>query len=124
MLEEKHDNDTIDSITTKIDSTVKRQRISIEDFLQAWEGSETADEVAEKLGTKKTNVMSRASQLRTKGLPLKKLRRSNGGGRPKATLNETMQILASVRGVSIETIMAESKSAQDKKATGKQSASV
>jgi len=90
-------------------SDEKRRVVSREDFITAWENSNSVNEVAQKLGMKPTSVATRASQLRTKmGLPLKRYeRQGGGGGKKKITLAETVAMLARVRGVSVEAIQAE-----------------
>jgi len=91
-------------------SEQKRRMVSREDFITAWETSTSKEEVAKKLGMKETSVSTRASQLRTKyHLPLKQFARKSGGGGGgrKITLEETVAMLARVRGVPVETIMEE-----------------
>jgi hypothetical protein len=50
-----------------------RNTITPEEFIRAWQSSETLDEAAQKLGTYKSVCHSRAAYYRTKGVPLKPL---------------------------------------------------
>ena len=53
-------------------------RSSAEDFIRAWQGAETVDEVAKKLGIKSETARSRASGYVAKGIMLKKLSGTRG----------------------------------------------
>ena len=89
--------DSTDVETLNISVKPKRPRIGIESFVKAWETSDTIEEIANKLGAKKTSILSRASQLRSKGLPLKKLKSQR-----KSNFLVGMQTLADIRGVKVE----------------------
>ena len=47
-----------------------------EEFIQAWQSSDTLEETAKKLGTYKSNCYSRAKYYRNKGVPLKQFPRA------------------------------------------------
>lgn len=57
--------------------TRKRYGVDPEKFVRAWQASETAQEVADRLGMPKSNVLSRAANYRKKGVVLKEMKRSN-----------------------------------------------
>ncbi len=62
--------------------------VSAEDFIKAWETSETVDEACEKLAPMpKTIVLARASSYRTAGIKLKKMPAAGGRGLNPAKLN-------------------------------------
>jgi hypothetical protein len=60
------------------ENTVKRVKIAMEPFIRAWETSNSAKEVSEKLGIKLTSVLARATKYRTNNIPLKKMPRKTG----------------------------------------------
>lgn len=51
-------------------------KITPEDFVIAWQGGSTIDEVADKLGMSRMSVRQRAYSYRRKGVPLKSMRSS------------------------------------------------
>lgn len=53
-----------------------KTRIAPEDFVIAWQGAVTIDEVADKLGMTRMSVRQRAYSYRRKGVPLKSMRSS------------------------------------------------
>ena len=75
----------------------KRLKIAMEPFIRAWEGSQSAKEVADKLGIKLTSVLARASKYRSAPLniPLKTMAR-NGG--VKLDVEAARALVASLRG--------------------------
>ena len=50
-------------------------KVSAREFIEAWERSETAQEVCDKVGMPKAIVLARASAYRKDGIPLKKMKR-------------------------------------------------
>lgn len=51
----------------------------LKEFVEVWQSSDNADEVAEKLKLSSGSVRGTASQLRKKGVPLKYMRRGLRG---------------------------------------------
>ena len=86
----------------------KRVKIAITPFIEAWEASNSVKEVSDKLGIKVTSVMARASKYRGEpfNLPLKSMPR---GGGAKLNLSAAKELLAKLRGVTVETLMATAK---------------
>lgn len=74
------------------------------DFVKAWEANETVGKVAELLSMKVGTAQARASKLRKDGIPLKSMRRGNGG-RPKTDRSAILAVLAEIRQVSVEDLM-------------------
>jgi len=87
-------------------TAVKRTNVTRDVFINAWESSNSAQEVAEKIGRPNgvNSCLARASKLRGEGFPLKNM--SKGGG-PKLDPEKALQLLADIRGVSIEEIRAQ-----------------
>lgn len=85
----------------------KRVRIDMVPFVTAWEGSNSVKEVAEKLGLKVTSVMARASKYRSEpfNIPLKGMQR---GGGAKLDVTAAKELMAKLRGVTVDNINAES----------------
>lgn len=81
----------------------KRVRVELNDFQAAWESSNSAAEVAKKLGMKPASVLARASKARSEGLPLKKMK----GGSKKVDMTAAIAKLAEIRGTTVEAIQAE-----------------
>ena len=54
----------------------KRKNMKPEDFVIVWQTSESVDEVAARLGLRKTSCQQKATQMRRKGVPLKKMYKS------------------------------------------------
>lgn len=81
----------------------KRVRVEMESFVTAWEGSNNVKEVAEKLGIKVTSVMARASKYRSEpfNIPLKNMQR---GGGAKLDVVAAKELLAKLRGKTVEEI--------------------
>ena len=91
----------------------KRVRIDRNTFIRAWEAGDTTDEVAATLGMDKSKTMSRAYQLRALGLPLKSLKSVR---KQRSTIDHSFQLLADIRGVSVDDIHAEHQAKQEAKA--------
>lgn len=82
----------------------KKDRVSLEVFLQAWEGSTTVKEVANKTGLKETSIQARASKYRNDyGIPLKNFTR---GGGAKIDKQAALAFLANLRGVEVSELTA------------------
>lgn len=93
--------------TSGVVAAEKRTNVSREVFINAWESSNSAQEVADKIGRGAKGVnscLARASKLRGEGFPLKNM--SKGGG-PKLDPEKALQLLADIRGVSVEEIRAQ-----------------
>ena len=54
-------------------------RIGFEEFIEAWESSDSVGDACKKLGMEKPNAYARATKYRGEGIPLKKF--PGGGGR-------------------------------------------
>lgn len=78
----------------------KKDRVSLEDFIKAWESSTDVAEASTKTGLKPTSLMARASKLRTDGVPLKLMQR----GASKLDIGKAKEFLANLRGTTVETI--------------------
>jgi len=78
--------------------TVRRQgvqyNVKANEFVWAWQTSETAAEVAERLGMPRPIVYARASSYRKRGVRLKKLKRSSPRGLNTDALNRLADALA------------------------------
>jgi len=91
----------------------KRIRVEMEAFVKAWEASTSVKEVSDKLGIKVTSVMARASKYRSAPLniPLKGMQR---GGGAKVNSEAAKNLLATLRGLTLENVQAESVKLADK----------
>ena len=83
-----------------------RGRIGFEEFIEAWETSDSVQNVCDKLDISKQNAYARATKYRSDGVPLQKF--VGGGGRAKVSLDEKLAVLARIRGTSIEELHLES----------------
>ena len=81
-------------------------RVGFEDFITAWETSDSVGEVCGKLDMSKQNAYARATKYRSEGVPLKKF--VGGGGKAKISTEEKLAILAKVRGVGMEVVQQQS----------------
>ena len=77
-----------------------------EEFIEAWETSDSVQNVCDKLDISKQNAYARATKYRSDGVPLQKF--VGGGGRAKVSLDEKLAVLAKVRGTSVEELHLES----------------
>ena len=117
-------------------SETTRIRVSMPDFVRAWQGSENVQEVADKTGLTITSAQARASKYRApefetddddnvildeetgeatlvRGpIPLKSM--SKGGG-VKLEVDEAIKLIAELEGVSVETIQARADKLGEKK---------
>lgn len=73
--------------------------VSPEQFCKVWTESNSADEVADKLGMPKPIVHARASSYREKGIPLKKMPRHVKTGLDVAALKALVETLNKEHGV-------------------------
>ena len=73
-----------------------RPRNNLETFLLAWQGSESIEEVAEKLNVCKASVYQRACKLRKHGIQIKQFERAGGRGPRKITTAEMAATLERV----------------------------
>jgi len=96
----------------------KRVKVEMASFITAWEASNSVKEVADKLGIKVTSVMARASKYRGTPLniPLKSMPRAGGA---KLDITAAKELLAKLRGVTIENINVEATAASVKQAARK-----
>ncbi len=69
--------------------------VSPEDFIRAWQSSETAQEVADKLKMPKAIVLARASKYRQDGVKLKKVKKRHKRKLDVAELNKMIEQLES-----------------------------
>ena len=77
------------------DTTTKRTQVSAQDFVTAYQNSETAQEVATTLGLQIASVTQRANSLRKQEVNLKKFKDGRGGKRLNiAALNTTIANMA------------------------------
>jgi hypothetical protein len=85
----------------------KRIRVEMEAFVEAWEASKSVTEVATKLGIKATSVAARASKYRSApfNIPLKAMQRI---GAAKLDITAARELLAKLRGTTVEAVAAES----------------
>ena len=83
-----------------------KSRVGFEDFITAWETSDSVGEVCGKLAMSKQNAYARATKYRSEGVPLKKF--VGGGGKAKISTEEKLAILAKVRGVGMEVVQQQS----------------
>ena len=77
------------------------KRVEVIDFINAWESSSNATEVANKTGLKATSVQARASKYRSEGVALKKMHR---GGGAKFNVVLANEILAAIRAPKTEVV--------------------
>lgn len=93
------------------------KKISMVEFITAWEGSNSVAEVADKTGLKITSVQARASKYRSPELdedgevkrpaiPLKNMPR---GGGAKLNTDEALTLIAQLRGVELNEVQKASK---------------
>jgi hypothetical protein len=82
------------------------QKVSDLDFVRAWETAQTLDELTQQTGQARTSVLARASKMRTRGVPLRSLR--NGNNRQPMDVAGLRQLLAELRGATVEEIQRES----------------
>lgn len=61
-------------VEVKNDKSNGATRVNPQEFVLAWQESETIDDVAERLGMNKMSVRQRAYSYRRKGVPLKSMR--------------------------------------------------
>lgn len=87
-----------------------RVKVEMPAFVVAWEASNSVKEVADKLGIKVTSVMARASKYRGAPLniPLKSMPRAGGA---KLDVVAAKELLAKLRGVTVENINIEANAA-------------
>jgi hypothetical protein len=78
-------------LTEKKDRSREQYDVSPEDFIRAWQTSQSADEVAEKLKMPKGIVHARASNYRTAGIRLKKMPRSRKNKLDVDALNKMIE---------------------------------
>lgn len=94
----------------------REPRVSMQEFVTAWEGSKSVAEVAEKTKLKETSVQARASKYRSQGIPLKEMPR---GGGAKLDIAQAQALLAKLRGTEVETVTAQAAAAEVKRAERK-----
>lgn len=94
----------------------REARVSLEQFVKAWESSDSVAQVAAKTKLKATSVQARASKYRGLGIPLKEMPR---GGGAKLNVNEAQELLAKLRGVSVDVVATAAKEAEAKRAERK-----
>jgi len=101
-----------------------RVRVSMVDFIKAWQSSDSVKEVADKTGLAEGSVQARASKYRSaefndKGevtrpaIPLKTMPR---GGGARLQVDAAMALLAELNGQTVEQIQAEAAKLAEKKA--------
>lgn len=100
------------SESEKVSSTVsvsvkKRNRVANDVFIPTYEACSTYQEVADKLGLKEMSVRQRAIMLIKRGVPLNKKPRKQSTVTVGKKFNqkEALEILAKVRGVSVEDLV-------------------
>ena len=81
----------------------KMTRPSVQQFIEIWEKSSNVSEVADKTKLTKPTVQAKATQLRKLGIPLKKYKRT----RHRINVDEALEVLAKVRGVSVAAVKKE-----------------
>ena len=77
-------------------------RVGRDDFIRAWETSGSVKEAAEKCGIAKGSAQARAAKYRSLGLPLKRMPR--GGGSEPMNKESAYELLAELRGTSIDEV--------------------
>jgi hypothetical protein len=87
-------------------SAEKRVRVTMEDFVKAWESSVSTKEVAEKTGLKLGSVIARSSKYRSApmNLPIKSMPRKGGA---KLDVTAAIALLATLRNTTVEAVIAE-----------------
>lgn len=91
-------------MSKEVSGESKRVFVDRTKFIQTWETSDSAKEVADKLGIKASSALARASKYRTdEGIPLKNMTR---GGGAKLVLEDALAVLAEIRGESVESLHA------------------
>ncbi len=85
------------------------------DFVTAWEQSESIKEVSTKTGLKETSIMAKASKYRGApfNIPLKTMARK---GSAKVDVTAARELIAQLRGVTVETVTAEATKYAEKSA--------
>ena len=80
-----------------------RVKIEMPLFVETWEACKSAQEVATKLGTKVTSVLARVSKYRSApwNIPLKSMPRKGGA---KLDIGAAKELLAKLRGTTVENI--------------------
>lgn len=78
----------------------KKDQVSREAFMTAWETAANVEEASKATGLKPTSLMARASKMRSDGVPLKLMAR----GAKKLDVAEANAFLAKLRGTTIEAI--------------------
>jgi hypothetical protein len=78
--------------------------VSAEVFIQTWQASERAQEVADKLGMPKPIVLARASSYREAGIRLKRMQRHHGRGLNVAALNKLIDDLGATSNTETEVV--------------------
>jgi hypothetical protein len=86
--------DTSVAPEAKVKKTRKHYNVSDKEFCKTWEESNSAQEVADKLGMPKNIVLARSAVYRNGGVDLKVMPRVNPRKRDVAGLNE---LIASVK---------------------------
>jgi transposase len=79
----------------------RKPRVSLQQFISAWESSKSVSEAAEKVGLEAGSVQARASKYRASGIPLKEMPR---GGGAKLDIGEAQALLAKLRGVEVDAV--------------------
>ena len=94
----------------------KYAKVLILDFVQAWEESQSVKEVADKTGLKITSIMAKASKYRGApfNIPLKAMARK---GAAKVDVTAARELIAQLRGVTVEAVTAEATQYAEKQAT-------
>ena len=85
------------------ETKVKRVFVDRLAFLEACETSDSAKEVAEKLGMKPGTVLARASKLRSENIPVKNFKR---GATARVNAEDSYALLAKLRGCTIDEVKA------------------
>lgn len=85
-----------------------KERVEMTAFIETWEavakeGGDSND-VAKRLGIKNTSALARASKYRSMGFPLSNFTR---GGGAKIDRSAMLALLASLKGQTVETLVAE-----------------
>jgi hypothetical protein len=87
-------------------------RPTVQQFIETWEKSNGVSEVATKTSLTKSTVQAKATQLRKLGIPLKKFK----GTRHRINVEEALEVLAKIRGVSIAALKKEAAQAKQPQA--------
>jgi hypothetical protein len=95
----------------------KKAKVSLQDFVQAWETSNSLQEVADKTGMNAASISARAAKCRKDyNLPLKQMHTNRVG---RINTKEARAFLAELRGVSVEVIEQEAKAIMESQAAKK-----